>query len=88
LTEERNYSEETAKKIDEEVRKIIDECFHEAKTLLVKHRDKLDLLAKNLLEKEVMDADEVKKLLGFDDKKENKGQSEQDNKESPENKSV
>ncbi|MDD5352565.1 MAG: ATP-dependent zinc metalloprotease FtsH [Candidatus Omnitrophica bacterium] len=70
LAEERNYSEETAKKIDEEVRRIIDDCFKQASTLLVEHRDKLDLLAKNLLEKEVLDAEDVKKLLGFEDKKE------------------
>jgi cell division protease FtsH len=65
LTEERNYSEDTAKKIDEEVHKIIDECFLQAKALLMENRDKLDLLAKTLLEKEVMDAEGVKKLLGF-----------------------
>ncbi|MDD5356225.1 MAG: AAA family ATPase, partial [Candidatus Omnitrophica bacterium] len=88
LTEERNYSEETARKIDEEIRKIIDECFHQAETLLVKHRDKLDLLAKTLLEKEVLDADGVKKLLGFEDKKEEKEQIKQNDKDSPEKKSI
>ena len=80
LTEERNYSEDTAKKIDEEVHKIIDECFIKAKALLVEHRDKLDLLARTLLEKEVLDADEVRKLLGFQDKKEKQ--------DSPQNQSI
>lgn len=69
LTEERNYSEETAKKIDEEVRKIIDDCFQQAKTLLLENHDKLNLLAKTLLEREVLDAEEVKKLLGLEVKK-------------------
>ena len=68
LAEERNYSEETARKIDEEVRKIVDDCFQQAKTLLMENHDKLDLLAKTLLEREVLDAEEVKKLLGFQNK--------------------
>ena len=76
LTEERNYSEETAKKIDEEVYKIIDDCFQQTKSLLIKHREKLELLAKNLLEKEVLDAEEVKKLLGFKEKKDKKNSTD------------
>lgn len=68
LTEERNYSEETAKKIDAEVYKIIDGCFKEAKRLLLENRERLDLLAKTLREKEALDGEEVKKLLGFQEK--------------------
>ena len=65
LSEERNYSEETAKKIDDEVHKIIEQCFQDAKRLLLENRDRLNLLAKTLREKEVLDGEEVKKLLGF-----------------------
>ena len=78
LTEERNYSEETAKKIDVEVNKIIDECFQEAKRLLLENRDRLNLLAKTLREKEVLDGEEVKKLLGFEEKKKEEKQKTKD----------
>jgi cell division protease FtsH len=65
IIEERNYSDQTAFLIDQEVRRIIDECYERAKGELVKHKDKLKLLAERLLEKEVMEVSEVKRLLGF-----------------------
>jgi len=65
ISEERNYSEETAKIIDEEVKKIVHECYNTAKTKLLENKDKLDLLAEKLIEKETMDEDEVRKLLGL-----------------------
>jgi cell division protease FtsH len=65
LIEERNYSDQTALLIDQEVRKIIDECYDRAKNELSKHKDKLRLLAEKLLEREVMDVAEVRSLLGF-----------------------
>jgi len=64
--EERNYSEETARKIDDEIRRIIDECYIRAKTLLLENHDKLDKLANVLLEREVLDGEEVKKILGLE----------------------
>ncbi|PIQ84144.1 MAG: cell division protein FtsH [Candidatus Omnitrophica bacterium CG11_big_fil_rev_8_21_14_0_20_63_9] len=64
LFEERNYSEQTAVLIDQEVRRLIDACYAHAHGSLVQHRDKLDLLANRLLEKEVLDGEEVKQLLG------------------------
>ncbi|MFC1548464.1 ATP-dependent zinc metalloprotease FtsH [Candidatus Omnitrophota bacterium] len=69
ITEERNYSEETAKVIDEEVKKIVDHCYDIAKTKLTESKDKLDLLASKLIEKETMDEGEVRELLGFEKKK-------------------
>ncbi|MFH1691728.1 MAG: ATP-dependent zinc metalloprotease FtsH [Candidatus Omnitrophota bacterium] len=65
MTEERNYSEETARLIDSEIKSIIDACFEKARDLLNLHKDKLTLLANTLKEKEVLDAQEVKQLLGF-----------------------
>lgn len=65
LSEERNYSEETARLIDAEIKEIIDSSYARAKSLLEQNRDKLVLLANTLREKEVLDAEEVKKLLGF-----------------------
>lgn len=69
IAEEKNYSEETARIIDEEVKKIVDQCYAEAKKMLVEHKKDLDLLANKLLEKEVMNDDEVKTLLNIDAKK-------------------
>ena len=70
IAEERNYSEDTAKLIDEEVKKIIDECYGMAKSRLIESKDKLDLLAKTLIEKETLDESEVKDLLGLSGKEE------------------
>ncbi len=65
IIEEQNYSEETALLIDQEVRRIAEDCYIRAKNELIKHKDKLKLLAEKLLEKEVMDIDEIKILLGL-----------------------
>ncbi|MEE9499956.1 MAG: cell division protein FtsH, partial [Candidatus Omnitrophota bacterium] len=65
IHEEKNYSNETAMIIDQEVKRIIDECYEKAKQTLLKHKSKLKLLADTLLEKEVVDDTEVKKLLGL-----------------------
>ena len=64
LFEERNYSEQTAVLIDEEVRRLVDDCYTQARQTLLEHRAQLDLLATRLLEKEVLDGDEVKQLVG------------------------
>ncbi len=65
IIEERNYSDQTALIIDQEIRRIIDECYNRAKDELVKHKDKVKALAEKLLEKEVMDIGEIKTLLGI-----------------------
>ncbi len=70
ITEEKDYSEVTAQLIDKEVRRIVDECYNRAKELLTKHKDKLKLLAEALLEKEVLGAKEVQKIVGITKKKE------------------
>ncbi|NQU74242.1 MAG: ATP-dependent zinc metalloprotease FtsH [Candidatus Omnitrophica bacterium] len=67
IGEEKNYSDQTALVIDQEIRKIVDEAYDRAKGELLKNKEKLILLAKTLLEKEVMDDEEVKKILGFDE---------------------
>jgi len=64
-SEERNYSEETARLIDSEIKRIIDEAYAKAKEELTRHGDKLKLLAAVLLEKEVLDAEEVRKIVGI-----------------------
>ncbi|MBF0216807.1 MAG: ATP-dependent zinc metalloprotease FtsH [Candidatus Omnitrophica bacterium] len=65
LTEERNYSEETAKIIDDEVRNIVDRCYELTKKKLSENRERLVLLGKALFEKETMDEGEVRELLGI-----------------------
>jgi len=59
----RNYSEEMAKEIDEEVRTIIEKAFAKAEQLLSENIDKLHLVANVLLEIETLDADQFEKLF-------------------------
>lgn len=59
----KEYSEETAKKIDEEIKKIIDHTYKKAKDILLAKRDKLDELARLLLEKEVVEEADLKRIL-------------------------
>jgi cell division protease FtsH len=63
LFSSKEYSEETAKKIDEEVKKIIDEAYHKVKEILMDKKDKLEGLAHLLLEKEVVEEADLKKIL-------------------------
>ncbi|MBI5202770.1 MAG: ATP-dependent metallopeptidase FtsH/Yme1/Tma family protein [Elusimicrobia bacterium] len=53
------YSESTAQVIDEEVKRIIKECQEKARDILTKNKDLLDKLAARLVEKEIVDADEL-----------------------------
>ena len=68
MVEEKNYSEDTAKLIDEEVKRIVNDCYVSAKKLILENRQGIGLLAKALLEKEVLNGDEVKSLLGIEKK--------------------
>lgn len=63
--EQRNYSDATALLIDQEIRKIIDLCYRRATDELSKNKDRLQKLSDRLLEKEVLEVEEIKKLLGF-----------------------
>ena len=58
-----NYSPDTAQKIDEEVKRLIDEAYAEAKAILLKYKDKLDAIAKALLEYETLDGVHIKELM-------------------------
>ncbi|MBM3248107.1 MAG: ATP-dependent zinc metalloprotease FtsH [Candidatus Omnitrophica bacterium] len=66
IVEEKDYSEETAKAIDQEVSKIVNEAYSFAKQLISERKDKLKIIADKLLEKEVLDGEEVKKILGIE----------------------
>jgi cell division protease FtsH len=57
------HSGETAKVIDEEIKRIIDECYGKAKRLLEENRDKLELMKDALLEYETIDADQINDIM-------------------------
>ncbi len=63
LPSSREYSEETARKIDEEVKKIIDQTHRRAKEILESKKEKLEELARFLLEKEVVEESDLKRIL-------------------------
>ena len=65
IMEEKNYSDETAHIIDQEVKQIIDDAYHKAMEMLRNSQDKLKLLSNSLLEKEVLSGDQVKQILGI-----------------------
>ncbi|MEI9953382.1 MAG: ATP-dependent zinc metalloprotease FtsH [Pseudomonadota bacterium] len=58
-----DYSEDTAREIDEEVRRIVEEQYAVAKQVVVDNRDKLERLAHHLLERETLDAEEISAAL-------------------------
>lgn len=58
------YSEATAEKIDREVKKIIDSAFERTKLLLTEHREHLEIIAKELLEKEILFQTDLERLIG------------------------
>jgi ATP-dependent Zn protease len=63
------YSQKTAEAIDAEVKRLVDEAYAKAAKLIEENRDKLELLAKTLLEKETMDGRDVEQLLGLERKR-------------------
>ncbi|VXC14245.1 cell division protein [Pseudomonas sp. 8O] len=68
-----NVSGETAKLIDEEVRRIIDECYATAKKLLVENRDKLDAMAEALMKYETIDAEQIDDIMNGREPREPRG---------------
>ncbi len=63
ISEQRNYSEEIANKIDKEVKKIIEASYNKAKDILIKNKSKLKKIARNLIERESLDGKELDDLL-------------------------
>ncbi|MBF2034711.1 MAG: ATP-dependent zinc metalloprotease FtsH3 [Leptolyngbyaceae cyanobacterium T60_A2020_046] len=63
IASERDFSEETAARIDEEVRRLVDQAYTRAKQVLVENRAVLDKLAAMLVEKETVDSEELQTLL-------------------------
>ncbi|MDZ8187438.1 MAG: ATP-dependent zinc metalloprotease FtsH3 [Nostoc sp. ChiSLP02] len=69
IMSERDFSEETAAAIDEEVRKLVDVAYARAKEVLVGNRHILDQLAQMLVDKETVDAEELQEILANNDVK-------------------
>ena len=62
---EKPFSEETARLVDQEVHRIINECHDEARKLLQQHRKALDALVRALLERETVGEDEILEVTGL-----------------------
>ena len=60
---EKNYSEETARTVDQEVKKFLDDAYEQAKKILTERREKLDEIAKVLIDKETIEKEEFEKLV-------------------------
>ncbi len=69
IVQSRNLSEETNREIESEIKKILEDAEKKATEILVKNRNKLDLLAQTLLEKETLNSEEIDEILR--DKNEN-----------------
>ncbi len=69
IAQHKDYSEDTAKRIDGAVRRILDEGKKRAFDILTEHRDQLVRLAEELIRKETLVDDEIKALFGFIDAK-------------------
>lgn len=63
VTQHKNMSDRTAQLVDEEIRRIVDEAYDRARTILTENIDQLHTLAKGLLEYETLSGDEINRLL-------------------------
>ena len=69
IASERDFSEETAAAVDDEVRNLVDQAYRRSKAVLVDNRHVLDRLAEMLIERETVDAEELQDLLATSDVK-------------------
>ena len=63
VNRQKNMSNETAQAIDKEIRRVVEQGYERAKTVLTEHREDLETLAKALLEYETLSGDEIKAVL-------------------------
>ncbi len=64
MTQQRDFSEHTARLIDDEIGSLLKRIEQEVSTLLQQHRPQLEALASALLEKETLEADEIQSIIG------------------------
>jgi len=77
LFEHKGFSEETSKQIDSEIRSLVNEAYNKAKSLLTKHAESLTKIANTLVEKEILDVEETRKLIGMPAEKESENQKDE-----------
>ena len=65
IAKHKNFSEETMRRIDEEVSKILTACMDDVRNILSLHRDQMDRLTQALVEKETLDDREIRQMFGF-----------------------
>jgi len=63
ISKSKDYSEATAQKIDDEVRRIVDTAYQRAKKIILDNRDKVEVIAKALLEYETLDASHINEII-------------------------
>ncbi|MBN1695475.1 cell division protein FtsH, partial [candidate division WOR-3 bacterium] len=63
LAKEREYSEETARQVDLDIKKFVEKAHNTAKDIIKKNKTKLDEIADALLEREVLTGEEVKEIV-------------------------
>jgi cell division protease FtsH len=66
----KEYSEDTAREIDQEVKRFIDDAYAKVREMIKGNQDRLKALAAALLEKETIEGEEIRKILGLPEKKE------------------
>ena len=64
LMSHNEYSEETSQQIDKEIKKIIDQAYANSRRIILDNRDKLEIIALQLLEKESLTSDDIAAILG------------------------
>jgi cell division protease FtsH len=64
LMSHNEYSEETSQRIDHEIKKIIDQAYANSKRIIMENRQKLEIIALQLLEKESLTSDDIAAILG------------------------
>ncbi len=65
IARHKDYSEETARNIDDSIRALLDEGRDRALSILTEHRDQLETLARELIQRETLQDDDIRSLLGF-----------------------
>jgi len=66
IARHKDYSEQTAQRIDQEINVLLRRCLDTARTLIANNRDKLESLAQELVKRETLTGDEVRTLFGMD----------------------
>ena len=81
---EPDYSDEIAREIDDEIRRVVEEAHQTAKDVLTEHREGLDRISKILLERETIDAEQFEQLLAGKEEDEVFGDEEEPAEREPE----